>query len=1010
MSFIEVCIRRPVFTTVLSLLLIVVGVVSFSHLSIREMPAISPPVAFIQTTYDGASASVVESNITTPIEKALSSVSGIDEIHSKTTRGQSRVIVKFQLGADINNQVNDVRNAIERIRTQLPDAADDPQVMKVDPDAVQIMILSFSDSKLTPMALTDYVTRYIQPKLEQVNGVGQVQFFGARQYAMRIYLQPEQMAARQVTVSEVVTRLTKQNKSIASGQIRGENRYYTVIANGQLSSAAAFADLIVSDRDGKVVRLKDIAKVTIGPASNDGMMRVNGKPGIGLAILAQSTANPMDVAHQVSASMQHIKQSLPSHMHGQITYNNATFIHESIDNVYHSIFEAVILVIIVVLLFLGNVRSASIPIVTIPICLIAVFSVMLLLAYTLNTITLLAIVLAIGLVVDDAIVVVENIYRHIESGLDRFSAAIKGSKEIVFAVIAMTLTLAAVYAPVGFSNKVTGVLFQQFAYTLAAAVLISGFVALTLTPMMCARLLKPTTEKNGYSRHLERFFTRLIAGYKSVLRVVLRHKKYVFLLLIIMCAIGYVALRHLPQQLAPIEDEGVVMAAISAPTDASFKYTDRYVKQLEKIYRHIPEAYAFITMIKDADPTDGFSILLLKPWNQRHRSQGDIVKQLRFLMKGITGINVFPMQESPIGRGGGSGHHAVGMKLMTSSSYSTLAKTMKNFMGHVEKYPGLTNLDSSLKINAQNYLVQVNRDLAADLGIDIDDVNRTLTTMFGGSKATTFEYDGQSYDVILQLPDKHLKSLTVLQNIYVKNNKGKMIPLSNIASITKSVTPVLMPHYNRLRSDELEAELAPGYELGDAVNSLQQAATKYLPDTVQYRFTGSAKSLLEAKSSMAFLFGLALVFIYLVLSAQFESFLDPLIVLLSVPLSMIGALITLYLVGGSLNIYTEIGLVTLIGLMAKHGILITEFANQKRAAGLAMKEAIVEASALRLRPILMTTAAMVLGAIPLALASGAGAVARAQLGWVIVGGMLFGTFFSLFVVPSAYLALKSIKS
>ncbi len=1006
----EICIRRPVFTIVISLIFIIIGIISYQRLALRELPVINKPVALVKTLYQGASSQLMESRITTPIENALSSVSGIDEIKSSSSRGESNIRIRFKLGTNLDAEVNDVRNAIAHIEDSLPDGADRPEVIKFDPDATQAVILSFSDKNQSPLELTDYINRYIKPQLEQLIGVGQVRLYGDREYAMRIWLDPVKMAAHHVTVSDIDNALQSQNVNVATGQIKARNRYYTVLINANFDTVSQFRNIIVRQINGNFVRLADVANVKVGPEDTDGMMRVDGKPAVGVGVYAQSTANPIKVAEAVKRVLKKLKTNIPEGMHARIVYNAAIFIHQSIYNVYETIFEAILLVLVVVYLFLGSIRSASIPIVTIPICLIATFTGLYILSYTINTITLLALVLAIGLVVDDAIVVLENIYRHIESGTESFQAAIKGSQEIVFAVIAMTITLAAVYAPVGFTRNITGTLFRQFAFTLAIAVLISGFIALTLSPMMCARLLKNANEKGVYGKWLDSAFYRFKDGYKKILNIILGYRHFVLVILLLLATGGILIYRHLPQQLAPLEDEGTIMGIVNAPTDASFHYTNQYVKQLEKIYSKIPEVQDYITFIEDNAPDEAYSFINLKPWSKRGRSEQQITNQLKKSMAKIPGVIAFPVEQSPLGHGDSS-HHAISLMLTTSGSYLHLHQVAKHFINVVDQYKQLTNVNDDLDMDSQQFSVDINRNLAADLNINLNDINNTLATLLGGTNETHFQYKGQTYDVMLQMKQHELHDLNAFGKIYVRNKNDQMIPLSNLLKINSVIGTTDMPHFNRLRADEFSAELAPGVELGQAVSLLQHLAEQNLPDDTQYTFVGAAKRFLETRSDMNMAFLLALIFIYLVLSAQFESFIDPLIILLSVPLTLVAAIFVLKLTGGSLNIYSEIGLVTLIGLISKHGILITEFANQLRAEGFDKMSAIIEASSLRLRPILMTTAAMVLGAIPLALATGADAHSRQQLGIVIVSGMLFGTFFSLFVVPSAYCYLaKSDKS
>jgi multidrug efflux pump len=621
-----------------------------------------------------------------------------------------------------------------------------------------------------------------------------------------------------------------------------------------------------------------------------------------------------------------------------------------------------------------------------------------------NTITLLALVLAIGLVVDDAIVMLENIYRHIENGMEPFAAALKGSKEIVFAIIAMTLTLVAVYLPIAFTQGLTGILFRQFALTLAGAVVISGFVALTLSPMMSARLLKPVDKSSRFSQWLDKVVENLMTSYKNLLRKVLAHRPWVVIALLLMVALGWWLHSTMPSELAPTEDRGSIRGIISAPTNSSFEYTNRYAKQIEEIYASIPEAKGYLMSVGFPTTSSAFSILSLKPWNKRERSQQEIVNELRKKFRQVAGLNAFPASSSPFRRGGSS-NNGIEMRIMSPSSYANLESLTNSLATEINKYPGILNVDTSMKMDNQQFNIHINRNLAADLGVNLTDISDSIETLLGGKVVTSFDFDGQGYNVMLQMQRKDLKDLQGLDKIYVRSIDNKMIPLSTLINVTPEVGPVMLPHFDRLRSDDISADVAPGYTVGEVVTYLRAFMKTHLPNNAKYTFSGSVKDFLQSHNRMNMIFLLALAFFYLVLAAQFESFIDPFIVLLSVPLSIVGGLFVLRLAGGTLNIYSQIGLVTLIGLVAKHGILITEFANQMRAEAKDNYTAVVEASALRLRPILMITCAMVLGALPLALAGGAGAISRQQVGWVIVGGMSFGTFFSLFVAPTAYIYL-----
>ncbi len=1005
MKLTEFCIKRPVFTTVLSLILIVIGIIGYSRLSVRELPNIERPVVTISTQYPGASANLVETQITTPLEEAVSSVSGFDLMRSQSKQGNSRISIRFNYGHDINDAANDVRNKIAQVIKSFPIGVEQPIVTRADPDAIETVILSVTDSKLTPLALSDYVDRYIKPQIEQVTGVANVEMFGAQNYAMRVWLNPVKMAVRKVTVPDVISALKNQNINVPGGQIESSQRYYSVLTDTNLTTVKAFDRLIIRDDNGYLVRISDIGKAQIGPENVDTSMRINGKPAVGLGVISQAEANPIEVASQTVARVKMLQENLPPSMHLEIAYNNANYVNQSMHNVYSAVVEAIILVLLVVLLFLGSIRSTLIPVVTIPICLISVFAFIYFMGYSINFVSLLAVVLAIGLVVDDAIVMLENVYRHIENGMPRFDAAIKGSSEIAFAIVAMTITLAAVYAPIGFAQGMTGIIFRQFAFTLAMAVVISGFVALTLSPMMCARLLPKTNKKGKYQLWFNTGFQRLQNYYQGSLAKCLNWRFVIIVLLVIIAMSGYLLYENLPKEIAPTEDTGSFMTIVHGPTNASFAYTERYANIVEKLFAKIPQLKTYMMMVGFRSPARAFSWLILKPWSERDKSQQQITQDFNKQLKKIPGIRAYTITPSAFGGHNRSGGN-VRLVLMSTESYPQLYALSQHFVQLINEYPGLTDVESDLKMDSQEFSIHVNRNLAAALGVNMADIGNTIATMLGGTKASTFQFGDYDYNVMVQMRRDKRRDLNVIKQLYVQNDKGTMIPLSSLVTIKATVGPLELPHFNRMRSTIISAQLTNGYSLGDAVSFLQTLAKNNLPRDAKYAFYGSAKQLLDSKSTMLFAFMLAIVFIYLVLAAQFESFVDPFIILFSVPLSIVGALVALKLTGKSLNIYSEIGLVTLIGLVTKHGILITEFANQLRRQGLAMRDAIIKSASLRLRPILMTTAAMVIGALPLALASGAGANGRQAIGWVIVGGMLFGTFFSLFVVPVAYSLLS----
>lgn len=980
----------------------VVGIIGFLRIPIQGYPNINPPVVTVTTTEAGVSPSIIESQITSPIENDLVGMSGLEFMSSYSQQGKSRISLHYRLGVDINAAVNDIRDRLAKISKQLPNNADQPIIEKRDPDSLQTMVLALTNPKMSTMALTDYANRYLIPQIEQLLGVATVEMYNQRDYAMKILLNPIKMAANSVTVNDLTSILQQQNVNVPSGRIKSPERDYSVLTQEQLSSAVAFRHLIIRQENGYFLRFGDVARVRVGPENTDSAMRVNGKPAIGIGVYAEATANPIQVANEIQHTLTKLQRSLPQGMKIQVVWNETNFLQASLHTVYHDLLFAIVLVSLIVFLFLGSFRSAIIPIVTIQICLIGVCGLIYFLNYSINIFTLLAFVLAIGLVVDDAIVMLENIYRHVESGLSSFKAAIKGSTEIAFAILAMTLTLAAVYSPIGFATGMTGIIFREFAFTLALAVILSGFVALTLSPMMCARLLKlpkPHNKSVSDTIRLDYFFARLTNGYRQLLFRILNFRWLIVLILIVIAVSGYWCFRSIPTELSPKEDMGAFITTINPPPNASFAYINRYAQQVEKLLRSLPSVKK-VLMIADPD-RGGFAYVILKPWSQRKDSAQQLIHTVIKKSRNIPGVSIDAFNVSQIGGGGRYGD-SVRMVISSDQTYQQLHNTVQHFLMAIHSYPGIANSKQDLQMDNQQYVIYIRRSLAAALGVNVADVTNTLRTMLGGVRVTSFNWESRDYDVVLQVPEKELQSLQIINQMYVRSQDNKMIPLSSLARISTMVGPQELPHENRLRSDTITMQVTPGYTLGQVVNYLQHAAKHVLAEDYQYRFKGEAKRMLESTQTMIGTFSLALLFIYLVLSAQFESFIDPLIILFSVPLSIVGALFTLKLTGNSLSIYTNIGFVTLVGLIAKHGILITEFANQQRQQGKALQDSLVDAAALRLRPILMTTAAMVIGAIPLACAHGAGALGRHHIGWVIVGGLLVGTFFSLIVVPITY--------
>ncbi len=996
----DICIKRPVFATVLSLVIVLIGLISYQRLTVREYPQIDEPIVSVRTTYSGASADVIESQVTKILEDSISGIEGVELMTSSSRPERSNINVRFHLSTDPDSAAAEVRDKVSRVRQRLPDEVDEPVIAKVEADSQPIIYLAVEAGSMSSIEASDYINRYVKPRLSVLPGAAEVRVFGERLPSMRIDIDREKLASYNLTVQDVETALRAQNVEIPAGRIESQAREFSVVADTGLETPAQFRNIILATVNSYPVRLGDVATVQLGAADDRVQSRFNGKPALTIGLVRQATANPLDLSKAARAELELLNQNLPSGMRLNLSYDSSVFIEESIKAVFSTIVEAIVLVVLVILFFLRSVRASIIPIVTIPVSLIGACAIMYAMGFSINTLTLLAMVLAIGLVVDDAIVVLENIFRHIENGVPRREAAIRGTKEIGFAVIAMTLTLITVYAPLAFATGRTGRLFIEFALTLAAAVLLSGFVALTLTPMMCSVLLRHQTGHGRIYNAIEGVLEKLTSGYRRTLQLALRHRLAV--VLIGLAAGGaMVPLFHVvPSELAPTEDRGVIYTRVFAPEGSTVAYTTEYLRRAEQFYDDIPELTAHQAFAGFPTVTDGTSILRLKPWGERERKQQEIAEQLRPRFATLPGVRAFVSNPPSLGQSSRSS--PVEFVIMSQVPYPELAAIVGKFMERLEEYPGLLNLDSDLRLNTPELRVDVNREKIADVGVSVSTIGRTLETMLGGRQVTRFEQDGEQYDVIVRVAPLDRSDPADISNIYARAGDGQMVQLSNLVDVRESVSPQSLNHFNRLRAAIVSANVAPGYSLGQVLAEVQRIADSTLPPTVQTDLSGQSREFRDSSGGIYLVFGMALVFIYLVLAAQFESWRNPFIIMMSVPLSLAGGLFALWQSGGTLSIYSQIGLITLLGLITKHGILIVEFATQLRDEGHHLLDAVVEASVMRLRPILMTTGAMVLGALPLALATGAGAESRQQIGWVIVGGLSFGTLMTLFVVPVVY--------
>ncbi|HET6377989.1 MAG TPA: multidrug efflux RND transporter permease subunit [Methylocella sp.] len=1006
MQFTDIFIRRPVLATVVSLLILLVGLQSAVKLQVRQFPALSSTTITITTSYPGANAELIKGFITTPIAQAVASAEGVDTLISNSQQNTSIITLNLLLNANADRAMTDVLAKVNQVKYLLPREAFDPVVTKQTGDSTAVLYMSFSSNILTPSQITDYLNRVVQPKLQTINGIANAQILGGQTFAMRVWLNPTRMAARGVTPADVSAALAANNFTAAAGVIKGDFVETTINAETSLNSARAFGQLVVAARGDALIRLADIADVELGPQSVDSSSSFDGLKAVFVGIYTTPTANPLTVIDDVRNAFPELQSQLPAGLKAAIAYDATKFIRASINEVKKTLGEAALIVIVVIFLFLGNLRSTVIPIVTIPLSLIGVMTVLYALGYSINLLTLLALVLAIGLVVDDAIVVVENIYRHMEEGMPPREAALKGAREITGPVIAMTITLAAVYAPIGFVSGLTGSLFREFAFTLAGAVIVSGVIALTLSPMMCSRLLKPPSASGGgFSAFLDKMFESLHKRYQRRLHKTLEFRALTVLILAGVLALTGVMYASTPTELAPEEDQGIVFASIKTPQYANLDYMEKATADVEAAAAGLPEKEHVFLINGQNGVHQGFGGVLLRPWDERKRSQKAVLEALQPEFAKVTGAEILAF--GPPSLPGSTGGPPVQFVIRTIGDYRQLAEVMASVENAARESGLFIFASSDLKFDLPQIDFKIDADKANRLGISMRDIGFSLATLLGGNYVNRFSLHGRSYQVIPQVPREYRLTPDWLTRYQVRTGAGVLVPLATVASISTSVQPNGLPTFQQLNSATLQAVPFPGHTLGEAITFLQQKARELLPEGYSIDYQGESRQFVQEGNTLIITFVFALIVIFLVLAAQFESFRDPFIILIALPTSMFGALLPLNILGtfglASMNIYSQIGLVTLIGLISKHGILMVEFANKlQENDGYGRREAIEHAAAVRLRPILMTTAAMVVGMIPLILAEGAGANSRFAIGLVIASGMSIGTVFTLFVTPAIY--------
>lgn len=997
MTFTDLYIKRPVLASVVSLMILLFGLNAIFKIPVRQFPRMENTVITITTSYPGADSNLISGFITTPLESAVASAEGIDYMTSSSTQGVSIITLTLKLNFDPQIAFTDVMSKVQQTMNRLPKEAQLPVIVKSSDSSTALLYISLNSDEMTPQQITDYAMRVVQPQLQTVEGVATADILGGATYSMRVFLNPIKMAALHVAPADVFQALAENNFLTAAGSTKGEYVALNIRAATDLQNLKSFKALIVRSTQHGLIRLEDIARVTLGSQNYNSSVSFDGKKAIFIGITPTPTANPLTVITKVRKLFPNLQKQFPPALSGMIVYDATDFIRASIKEVVRTILEAALIVIVVIFLFLGSIRSVLIPVITIPLSLIGVFSLMLFLGYSINLLTLLALVLAIGLVVDDAIVVVENIHRHIEEGESPLNAALIGAREIATPVISMTITLAAVYAPIGFMKGLTGVLFKEFAFTLACAVIISGIIALTLSPMMCSKLLSRDSSRGGFVQYLDKLFLKIQLRYKTMLHSALQTR--VLLLAIagmVLLMLPYLYL-HTAAETAPEEDQGFFFVVGSAPQFATLNYIEHYTQPLDNIYRSFPEMGHYF-IINSGQPISG---MVLKPWDERTRSQFTLKQPLQDKLDKISGLKLFSVIPPPL-PGGGSGT-PIQFIIKTTNDFQSLLDVSNRLVEKANHSGLFIFTDNSLKFNQPEVTLDINRSKAADLGLNMKSIGSSLTSALSGNYVNFFNLDGRSYQVIPQLERPFRLTTSQLEQIHVTTANGSMVPLATFVTPHETVRPNALSHFQQLNSATIQGVMMPGVTLGQGLHFLQQAADHILPKGFSYDYAGQSRQFILEGNSLVFAFFLAILVVFLVLSAQYESFRDPLIILVSVPMSICGALIPLNLGLASINIYTQVGLITLIGLISKHAILIVSFANQLQSEqGLSKREAVEQAAAIRLRPILMTTAAMVFGVLPLLTASGAGAVSRFNIGLVISSGMLIGTCFTLFIVPTFY--------
>ena len=1003
MAFTDIFIRRPVLATVVSLLIILLGMQALSGLTIRQYPAMENALITVTTAYPGANAEVIQGYITQPIQQSLASAEGVDYISSVSRQNYSVIQVRARLGVDTDRLFTDVMSKAAQVRNQLPAQAEDPVISRQAADATALMYISFHSETLSNPQITDYLSRVVQPRLATLPGIADAALLGRQNFAMRLWLDPVRMAALGITASDVNQAVRRYNFLAAAGETKGEYVVTSVNADTDLQSPQQFAAIPVRTEGDSRVLISDIARVEMGAESLNTISFFDGIPAVYIGVEGTTTANPLDVIAEVRKTLPQIQAQLPPELQMSVAYDATLFIQESIDEVIKTLAEAVIIVIIVVFLFLGSLRSVIIPVVTIPLSMIGVLFFMQLMGYSINLLTLLALVLAIGLVVDDAIVVVENIHRHIEEGKTPFDAALHGAREIAMPVVAMTITLAAVYAPIGFLQGITGALFKEFAFTLAGAVIISGIVALTLSPMMCAKLLRPQSSSRGLAARLDRVFLALQQRYQRALHSSMDTRGVTLTFGALVLLLIPALLMFTRSELAPEEDQSFIFMLTTAPQTANLDYLTHYTSEINRRLQALDEYEAHFHINGVDGVHSGMGGLILKPWEQRERSQQELQPVVQQMLNEVAGLRAFAVSVPSLP--GASEGLPLQFIISSPGDYETLLQVTERIAARARESGRFPLLNVDLAFDKPELAVEIAREKAAQMNVSMEDIGVTLASLLGEGEINRFTIEGRSYKVIAQVERAYRDNADWLAQFHVRNRDGEMIPLGSLITTSEQARPRQLNQFQQLNAARIQGVAI--VSMGEALSILEEIAREELPQGFSIDYAGEARQFKQEGNELYMTFLLAMALIYLVLAAQFESFRDPLVILVTVPLSICGALIPMFLGISSMNIYTQVGLVTLIGIISKHGILIVEFANQlRRQQGLGVREAVEQAAAIRLRPVLMTTAAMVFAMLPLLIATGAGAVSRFDMGVVIASGLTVGTLFTLFVLPAVYVAIS----